>query len=86
MWFTPVLLALLAQSPDAERSKQISELQAKAAHHEAEADRLHRMASRTAMAHKWPALAFGPANLEREKARKAREAAVKLAGPVTPKS
>jgi len=49
------------------------EFSAKAKKHEANAERLAKQGP-NAMQHKWPGLAQGPANLERERAMQARRA------------
>ena len=55
--------------------QQAATLEAKAKHHEQQADSLASRINNTAMAHKWPAMVQGPIDRERSKAMQARRAA-----------
>ncbi|MFN0104618.1 MAG: hypothetical protein ACKV2U_21335 [Bryobacteraceae bacterium] len=60
---------------EAERhATRADELAAKALKHEANAERLKANQGYNAMRHKWPGLARGPENLERDRAMQARRA------------
>lgn len=55
--------------------KRAETFEAKAVEHEKAASRLSNQQGYNPMAHKWPAVARGPADLERSKAMQARRAA-----------
>lgn len=57
--------------------KRAEALEAKAAEHENEANRLGSRQGYNPMAHKWPAMARGPVDMERSNAIQARRAARK---------
>lgn len=77
------MAAAMAMEP-----KTADEWAAKAARHEANANRIKANQGYNAMRHKWPALANGAENRERELARQAREAeaAARLRPASTPES
>lgn len=75
------MAAAMAMEP-----KTADEWAAKAARHEAAAERIKANQGYNAMRYKWPALANGAENKERELARQAREAAAALRGDAKPRT
>ena len=67
--------AALAKEPPKTKNWTAEDWAAKAARHEAAAERIKANQGYNAMRYKWPALANGAENKERELARQAREAA-----------